>query len=172
MSRGKVLLVLFAIVAIALVAFKPQQGALDRAQSDDVTYVSDDDPIMQAAFKKARDSLDEFLAASASPAPDTDSHAVKVAISQAGRKEYFWINPFSAKDGSFFGIVNNTPRYVTNVAEGQEIRFERSDIVDWTYVNTLEKKTYGNFTACALLAHESKEEAEAIMKEYGLNCES
>lgn len=171
MSQGKVLLVLFAVVAIALVAFKPQYGALERAQSDDVTYVSDDDPIMQAAFKKARDSLDEFLALSVSRAPNTDSYAVKVAISQAGRKEYFWINPFSEKDGSFSGIINNTPRYVTNVTEGQEIRFERSDIVDWTYENTLEQKTYGNFTACALLAHESKEEAAAVMKEYGLSCD-
>jgi uncharacterized protein YegJ (DUF2314 family) len=173
MTRGKALLVLCGVVAAVLIALKPKEySALERAQSDDVTVVSDDDPIMQAAFEKARDGLDEFLALSSSPAPNTNSYAVKVAVSHAGRKEYFWINPFAENDGSFSGRINNTPRYVSNVTEGQEIRFERSDIVDWTYIDTLENKTYGNFTACALLAHESEEQAAAVKKEYGLDCDS
>jgi len=88
MSHGKGLLIFFAIVAVALIALKPHTGALQRAQSDDVTVVSDDDPIMQAAFQRARNTLDEFLALSAAPKPNTDSYAVKVAISHLGRTEY------------------------------------------------------------------------------------
>jgi uncharacterized protein YegJ (DUF2314 family) len=171
MSHGKGLLIFFAIVAVALIALKPHSGALQRAQSDDVTIVSDDDPIMQAAFKKARDTLDEFLALSAAPKPNTESYSVKVAISHMGRTEYFWIAPFAQIGDEFSGRISNTPRYVTTVSEGQEIQFERADIVDWTYENTVEQRTYGNFTACALLAHESEEEAAAVTKEYGLNCD-
>ena len=171
MSHGKGLLIFFAIVAVALIALKPHTGALQRAQSDDVTMVSDDDPIMQAAFKKAADTLDEFLALSAAPKPNTDSYAVKVAISHMGRTEYFWITPFTQSEDEFSGRISNTPRYVTTVSEGQEIQFGHGDIVDWTYENTLEQRTYGNFTACALLAHESEEEAAAVMREYGLSCD-
>lgn len=162
---------LFAIAVVILIAMKPKHGALQRAESDDVTFVSDDDPVMQAAFKKAQDTLDDFLALSASPAPNNDAFAVKVAISEGGQKEYFWITPFTVSDGKFSGRVSNTPRTVSNVSEGQQIQFGRADIVDWTYENPVDKKTYGNFTACALLAHESKEEAAAVMKEYGLDCD-
>lgn len=172
MTQGKALLVLCGIVAVVLIALKPKHGALERALVDDVTIVSDDDPIMQAAFLKARDGLDRFLALSASPPPNTNSYAVKVAISQRGNKEYFWITPFTVQDAGFSGRVSNTPQTITNVAEGQEIQFARADIVDWSYENTVEQKTYGNFTACALLAHESEEEAAAVMKLYGLDCGS
>lgn len=171
MSHGKGLLIFFAIVAVVLIALKPHTGALQRAQSDGVTMVSDDDPIMQAAFKKARDTMDEFLALAAAPKPDTDSYAVKVAISHMGRTEYFWITPFTQTGEEFSGRVSNTPRYVSTVSEGQEIQFERDDIVDWSYEHTREQRTYGNFTACALLARESEEEAAAVKKEYGLNCD-
>ena len=171
MSHGKGLLIFFAIVAVALIALKPRTGALLRAQSDDVITVSDDDPIMQAAFKKARDTLDDFLALSAAPKPNTESYAVKIGISEGDQTEYFWIAPFTWIGEKFSGRINNTPRTVSNVSEGQEIQFERSEIVDWTYENTLEQRMYGNFTACALLAHESEEEAAAVKKEYGLNCD-
>lgn len=171
MSHGKGLLIFFAIVAVALIAFKPHSGALERALMDDVTMMSDDDPRMQAAFNKARDTLDEFLALAAAPKPNTDSYALKVAISHMGRTEYFWITPFTRTGETFSGRISNTPQYVTNVDEGQEIEFERSDIFDWSYENTAEQRTYGNFTACALLARESKEEAAAVMKVYGLNCD-
>jgi uncharacterized protein YegJ (DUF2314 family) len=171
MSHGKGLLIFFAIVAVALIALKPQSGALQRAESDDVTVVSEDDPIMQAAFKKARDTLDQFLALSAAPEPNTESYAVKVAISHGGRTEYFWISPFTRTGETFSGRVSNTPRYVSNVSEGQAIQFARSDIVDWAYENPGEQRMYGNFTACALLAHESGSEAAAVKKEYGLDCD-
>lgn len=171
MSQGKVLVALFAIAVVVLIAVKPEHGVLQRAESDGVIFVPDDDPAMQAAFKKAQDTLDEFLALSAASAPNTDSFALKVAISEGDRKEYFWITPFAVSDGKFSGRVSNTPRTVSNVSEGQQIQFARSAIVDWTYENPIEKKTYGNFTACALLSRESKEEAAAVMKEYGLDCD-
>lgn len=170
-SQGKILVVLFALAVVVLIAMKPKHGALQRAESDDVTIVPDDDPAMQAAFKKARDTLDEFLALSASPAPSTDSFAVKVAISEGDNKEYFWIAPFAVSNGQFSGRVSNTPRTVSNVSEGQQIQFGRSDIVDWTYQNSVEKKMYGNFTACALLAHESEQEAAEVKKKYGFDCD-
>jgi uncharacterized protein YegJ (DUF2314 family) len=171
MSQGKALVVLCGIVIVALIWTKPHYGPFQAAQNDDVTFVSEDDPIMQAAFNKARDTLDEFLILSAAPTPNTESFAVKVAISEGDRKEYFWISPFSAHDGKFSGRISNTPRHVSNVSEGQEIQFGRADIVDWSYENSVEKRMYGNFTACALLARESEQEAAMVKQEYGLECE-
>jgi uncharacterized protein YegJ (DUF2314 family) len=173
MSQGKVLLVLFGVlVAIALI-MKPQGGGiLQRAQTDEVTFVSDDDPMMRAAFKKAQSSLDQFLALAVSPPPNTDSFAVKVAISDGSRTEYFWISPFVVNGESFSGRISNTPQVVSTVREGEEVRFDRSDVVDWTYENSVEKRMYGNFTACAMLAHETGEDAAEFKAQYGLECDT
>lgn len=173
MSQGKVLLALFGVLLVVVVVMKPQRGGLlERVESDDVTVMSDDDPAMRAAFRKARDSLDEFLALAAVPPPNTDSYALKVAISDGNTKEYFWISPFVVNAGSFSGRISNTPRLVSTVREGDEIRFDRSEIVDWTYEDSMEKRMYGNFTACALLTREHEEDAAALMAQYGLRCDT
>lgn len=173
MSQGKIGLLLLGILVIAVVLTRPDgSSTLDRAQGDAVTFVSDDDPAMAAAFRKARTTLDSFLELAASPPPNTDSFALKVGVSDGDQTEYFWISPFERTDASFSGRINNSPRVVSSVQEGEEIQFERSDIVDWTYENTAEGKMYGNFTACALLSHESEEEAAEFKAHYGLDCDS
>jgi uncharacterized protein YegJ (DUF2314 family) len=167
----KILVLLGWTFAGALLATGAEaQTTLEKARNDDVALVPDDDPAMAAAFKKARDSLEEFLALAGDPPPGTDYYAVKVGIDEGDQTEFFWITPFAAEGDSFVGQVNNTPRLVSNVREGEVIRFEREEIVDWTYDEG--GKTRGNFTACALLTHESPEEAAQFMAEYGLDCSS
>ena len=172
MSQGKVLAILFGIAVVALILVKPGSGLLLTAASDGVAHVSNDDPRMLAAFKKARDTLDEFLAIADTPPPNTDSFAVKVAVAEGDQREYFWISPFSRQGDSFSGHINNTPRVVTNVQEGQQIQFDRSDVVDWTYENTLEHKVFGNFTACVLLANASEQELAEFKRIYGIDCDT
>lgn len=166
------MLVLFGVLVLVVVLMKPDDGGiLVTAQTDGVTFVSDDDPTMLAAFTKARAGLDGFLALAATPPPQTESFAIKVAVSDRGRKEYFWIDPFVQHGNSFSGRISNTPQVIANVIEGQEIQFRKSDIVDWTYTDSQRRKMHGNFTACALLAHQSKKDAANFMAEYGLDCD-
>lgn len=115
--------------------------------------------------------MDAFLKIAASPPPNTTSHAVKIAISDGKETEYCWILPFTRTGASFTGKLNNTPRLVAHVKEGQEIEFKKSEIVDWTYVDRSARRTYGNFTACALLTKEAPEEAAKFRKHYGLECD-
>jgi uncharacterized protein YegJ (DUF2314 family) len=172
MSHGKQLLLLFGLLVAAALWLKHGQSSLmQTVEADGVTYMGDDDPVMMAAFIKGRETLDSFLAIAAVPPPNTESYAVKVAISQGGQKEYFWINPFTIDGDSFSWQLANTPQIVSNVKEGETIEFRRADIVDWTYENTAEHRMYGNFTACALLVRQSKEDVAAFKKEYGLECE-
>jgi uncharacterized protein YegJ (DUF2314 family) len=78
MSQGKIVLLLFGILVAVVILMRPGRwGAVDRAESDAVTFVSDDDPVMSAAFRKAQTTLDSFLERVASPPPNTDSFAVR-----------------------------------------------------------------------------------------------
>jgi uncharacterized protein YegJ (DUF2314 family) len=158
-----------AILATLLASGAEAQSMVDKARNDEVGLVAESDPAMQRAFKKAKDTLDGFLALAADPAPGSEFYAVKVAIRQGDRTEYFWISPFESDGKSFTGKVNNTPRIITRVREGETIEFGRDEIVDWTYY--FNDKMRGNFTACALLTHESLEDAAQFMAEYGLECD-
>jgi uncharacterized protein YegJ (DUF2314 family) len=147
------------------------QGIVERSQRDEIVRMGDDNPAMAKAFQKAKATLDSFLRIAQSPPPNTASFAVKVSISDKKETEYFWISPFSWAGDSFKGRLDNTPRLVSHVREGQELQFKRADIVDWMYVDRAARRMHGNFTACALLTKEKPEEAAKFRKHYGLECD-
>ena len=151
---------------------QPQPRSVNEAaKRDEVIMVKDQDPAMEAAFKKARATLDQFFALQAAPPPGTDRYAVKVAIRGNGRTEYFWVADLKRDGAMYSGVLNNTPRLVTHVREGETVRFARADIYDWTYRDNPNRRTMGNFTACALLTHEPPAAAAEFKRTRGLQCD-
>jgi len=165
---SRLLIATIAGAMIAAGAGVASAQILDKAKRDEIIQVPKSDPHMDAAFQKARASRADFLAIARAPRKSIESMAIKVAVRENNTVEYFWISPFMEKDGRFHGRLNNTPRLVRNVKNGQIISFEESEIVDWLYREN--GRMFGNFTACALLKHEPKQ-AEAFRKEYGLVCD-
>ncbi len=145
------------------------QSITQKAERDELAIVGKSDPVMARAMSKARQTLPDFLGVAASPKPGMDGFAVKVAIREGDNAEYFWITPFTDKDGAFSGAINNTPREVHSVKLGQTITFGKSEIVDWMYMDG--DKMKGNYTACALLKSASKQEVEEFKKRFGLDCD-
>lgn len=90
--------------------------------------------------------------------------AVKVAIREGEKAEYFWIVPFTANGRQFSGAINNAPRAVHSVKFGETITFDQSEIVDWMYFDNGE--TEGNYTACALLKSAPASEAEEFKQRF------
>jgi uncharacterized protein YegJ (DUF2314 family) len=141
---------------------------LEKSKRDEIARVRDDDADMVAAFQKARATLKEFLALVREPRSSITTYAVKIGIPDRGEREYFWISRFSQQGGLLIGRIDNTPRLVSNVREGERISFKENDVVDWLYREN--GNMVGNFTACALLKKEPPQQADAFKKEYGLNC--
>jgi uncharacterized protein YegJ (DUF2314 family) len=162
-----------ALLLTAALALPPAaaQPIVERSRRDEVVRMQDEDPAMDAALRKAKLSLDDFLRTAASPPDNASSFAVKIAVSDGKDTEYFWIVPFTREGDSFRGTLGNTPRLVRHVRQGQEISFSKSQIVDWMYVDVDKRRLHGNFTACALLTKEKKEEAAKFRKLYGLECD-
>lgn len=160
----------FALLSIVVLPeLAEAQSVLERARRDEVTTMSDSQPAMQRAFARARASLDQFLTLAANPRAGARGFAVKVGVREGGTTEYFWVTPFQRSGDSFTGRLNNTPRLVSNVRAGQTLRFARSDIVDWMYVES--DRMRGNFTACALLERETPTQRTAFQQQYGLSCD-
>jgi uncharacterized protein YegJ (DUF2314 family) len=155
--------------ALALaVAPAAAQSITQKAERDELAIVAKSDPAMAAAMQKARQTLPSFLDTAAAPKPGMEGFAVKVAVREGDNAEYFWITPFTSKDGQFSGAINNTPRSVHSVQRGQTITFSQAEIVDWMYIDSAKMK--GNYTACALLKSASKREADEFKNRFGLDC--
>jgi uncharacterized protein YegJ (DUF2314 family) len=157
------------LAALSAIAPAGGQSVLERGRRDQVAHVPRGDPDMEAAFRKAQATLKEFLVLVRTPRPSITNYAVKIGIPDRDEVEYFWISRFIQKDGLLIGRIDNTPRSVRNVREGESIIFKESDVVDWLYRE--DGKMIGNYTACVLIRKEPKEQAEAFKQRYGLNCD-
>jgi uncharacterized protein YegJ (DUF2314 family) len=163
---------LHAGLIVTLVALTTGIGGaetlLERVKRGSIAWVAPGDPDMDAAIRKARETLPDFLRLARTPSPTITSLAVKVAIPAGNDNEYFWISPFEQRGGKFSGRINNTPRIARTVRLGQVIEFSEAEIVDWLYRDG--GRMHGNFTACALLKREPHDQAQALMQRYGLSC--
>jgi uncharacterized protein YegJ (DUF2314 family) len=158
-------------ISVLCSCFANAQTIGEKAERDEVTHMSRQEPAMRQAFQKARASLDEFFKLAAAPAQGTRGYALKVAISDSGGTEHFWVNAFGREGDGFVGTLNNEPRMVKGYKLGQRIKFSESQIADWTYFDETIGRMHGNFTACALLTREPPEQAKRFMQRYGLRCE-
>jgi uncharacterized protein YegJ (DUF2314 family) len=162
------------VVAVALLGavyyHQKDQSALGRAKRDEAFLVTKEDPAMAAARNKARATLAQFLATARQPTPAMKNFSLKVRVSDGNNVEYFWVAPFTANGGRFSGKIDNTPRLVRNIAAGQMIEFGEGEITDWMYMDNGRMK--GNYSACALLQREPKDQQDAVKKRFGLTCEA
>ncbi len=160
--------VLMAVVSYGGVLHAQTQGTRAAAQASDGPKI---DPVMARAFRMARANLDDFLELARIPPPHLRGFAVKVGVEEGDDiVEYFWINDFVQSGDTFSGKINNRPLLVKRVRAGQDYRFQRADIVDWTYIDMQTQTVHGNFTACALLARKSADVAAELRQKFGLAC--
>jgi uncharacterized protein YegJ (DUF2314 family) len=171
MKSMRIIPVLSAL-CLALAGDALAQTALERARRDEIVNVPAGDAAMEAAFAKARATLDGFLALLAAPPPNTRTYALKIRITDPGRNdEFFWVTDLKRNGDRFSGQINNTPRSVTNVRLGQVVEFGRGEIYDWMYVDERLRRMMGNFTLCALLAREKPEDAASLKRKTGIVCD-
>src|SRR5262245_57774793 len=151
------------LVAAALVL-----GLLVSCSSSDdkIVSVDDDDPEMQAAIAKARETLPKFWQTFEHPEHHESDFGLKVKITDANGTEHFWAVDIERKDGRIHGRIDNDPNIVKSVKLGDRVEIKEADITDWTYFR--DQKMYGNYTLRALFKHMSAKEVKqfkAIMAE-------
>lgn len=121
---------------------------VEGAETDNLCYLTMNDPVISAAILSARESLPGFLALARRPASTMARFAVKIALLGDGGPEYFWIHPFAHVGDCFIGQVNNTT-FAVALKRGDTVAFGKHDIVDWMYLDAGLMK--GNYSARAIL---------------------
>jgi len=169
-GRSALLALAVLMVAVIPAGLLHAQSRADRAKPAE-SHAPKVDPAMERAFKMARASLDQFLELARIPPPHLRGFALKVGVHEGDDiVEYFWINDFIQSEDTFSGKINNRPLLVKRVRAGQDHKFQRADIVDWTYIDMETRTVHGNFTACALLARKPADIAAELRQKLGLDC--
>ncbi len=165
-------LLLVFLVASALSGIAPARAQVPQPGEDGLMFMADEAPMMRKAMARARKELEDFFKLAANPPEHKGSFALKVGLPVGGdKREYVWINAFEKlADGRYIGVINNEVELTDAFKLGDKFTFDRSEIIDWIYIDNAEEKMYGNYTLCALLSQEPGEEADKLIAHYKLDC--
>lgn len=130
------------------------------SERDTGISVPSDDPAMDAAIAKARDTLPQFWQAFQARSRGDDGFALKVRIDDEFGTEYFWVINIERRDGTITGEINNDPGVVRSVKLGERIEVPERDISDWLFMRR--GKMVGNETLRPLLKLMPEAEAERL----------
>lgn len=158
-----------AALLLSLSALACTQPITERAPHDETSSVRSEEPALRRAAESAQATLDDFLTKAKQQPAGTSAYALRVRIQEGRDAEYFWLDEFTWSDGAFTGRINDEPRLVKGIKPGQIVKFSRSQVADWKYVEETTGKTVGNFT-CTLLSNELSAQAEEIKRRERLDC--
>ena len=146
-----------------------QNETPDRIQREgkpDIELVFSDDAEMNAAIATARKTLPRFDAALNSGNPDQYGFALKVRFGAADAGEHIWLSDIVIDSNQYYGVVNNDPEYITEVAMGDTVRIDKTAISDWMF---LEKGVLrGGSTIRYVRDHMTPAERATFDKEQGI----
>ena len=147
-------------ISIALICSSP-------VAAQQTTPIRKDDPEMNAAIVRAKQTLETFFQVRAAGESGNASFVVKVMLSRGSDLEQVWVWPFRAAGTGYEGILKSHPRFAPELKFGQQITFAREQITDWGY--TKNGKNIGYRTMCVVLKRD--EGAKAHAKQSGLEYE-
>lgn len=133
-----------------------------RPVNENVVAYHTGDPAMNAAKKKARETLPRFLELIEAGASGT--YTIKFPLTQNGETEHIWMQLTDYRDGTFVGLLANDPVNGTKYKMGDRMEVEKADVEDWMVRTGSE--IYGGYTARVALNDMPKEEAEKYLKMF------
>ena len=140
----------------------------DRASADRVVMADAGDPALDAAHRRARQTLPNFFAAMLNPERGMRNFSVKIGLPSKFGDEMVWITSLSSNEGQMVGSLDTSPELATEYQVGQTLQFSEAAIVDWTYEDS--SGTKGDFTACVLASKTTARERAAYNRRHRANC--
>lgn len=121
----------------------------------DMVFLKDDHPDMDAAFRRARETLPHFLAKFREAPATAGNFCLKVRFAtDGGGTEHIWVENIECLEDGFRARLANDPNSLPRHKLGDTVLFATDRVSDWAYaVNGV---YHGHFTTRALLRHMSR----------------
>jgi uncharacterized protein YegJ (DUF2314 family) len=99
-----------------------------------IISVPSDDQAMEAAIAKAQANLPTFWETLAKRQAGDDRFAVKIKYATDGKNgEHIWANDVKRAGANVTATINNTPRNIANLKNGQRVTVPVGRITDWMF---------------------------------------
>lgn len=138
-----------------------------------VAQVQNEDPEMNQAISKSRQTFDGFLVALTSNDTSNSGFAVKYPFkqdiqpaSEPVSNEHIWLSPVIIQGNKICGIINNQPEFTDKVKMGDTVKIDRSLISDWNY--TRNGKLMGGYSIRLLVSRMTAEEKASFQAQTGI----
>lgn len=139
---------LFALAACtkesAPVAQRQAEPRTERDGEPPVTGFRAEDPEMNAAMQKARDTLPEFEKRLTQPPAAQQHIGLKGRFEENGEVEHMWINDVEITPEGYRGTLGNAPVHIKAIGVGSAVTISRSQVSDWMAID--DGKLVGAFT--------------------------
>jgi len=110
---------------------------------NNVLYLSLMDEALLEIKQQAQETLPFFLEKMQNPETNESDFQVKYPFEINNEDKQFgyeelWLSNITIKNGLYYGVVSNNPRYVSNIKIGDEVVFDPINISDWLYIKNNE----------------------------------
>jgi uncharacterized protein YegJ (DUF2314 family) len=143
-----------------------------RISGNPTIHLNQDDEELVHIAESARDTLPIFFRHLLRPGEGQGGFRLKYpfrADSDSGfSMEQLWLEDIRFKDGVYYGLITNTPFYISAIKKGDIVSFSAGDITDWMYTD--KEKIIGGLSIKYLLEqipeHERSEEQRIVLKMF------
>ncbi len=122
-------------------------AALRETSTLPVIPVAEDDPKMEIAVQKARETWPQFVAAFESNTGE--NHAIKAPITHEEVTEFIWLVVTAIEGDRIYGTLANEPADLGPLEFGSKVSVELADLNDWCYLDAA-GDLQGGFTVAAM----------------------
>ena len=142
------LISLFALAACAKesvpVAQREAEPQIERQGEPPVTGFKAEDPEMNAAMQKARDTLPQFEKRLTQPPAAQQHIGLKARFEEDGEVEHMWVNDVVITPEGYRGTLGNEPVHIKSIGVGSPVTITRQQVSDWMAID--DGKLVGAFT--------------------------
>ena len=142
-----------------------------------VFFADNEDPLMQRAIKRARQTFRFFWREMAWEqkriVPGLELACVKVAFwdppepTEDSPAEQMWVSDVDCDGKRITGTLINPPNWLTSVSEGDDIDIELNRITDWMYA--INNQVYGAFTVNVIRSQMEPRDRNTHDQAWGLD---
>jgi uncharacterized protein YegJ (DUF2314 family) len=160
---------LFVLLLASTTLFLMSCGKSTASKDDPTVSVSANDPEMNAAIDKARNTVQQFIDALKSPLPSQSDFFIKKPFTQGETVEHIWLMNVTFDGKDFHGKISNDPEEISGIKYGDDAVVGVNEISDWMYVQ--DGKLVGGYTFRVLFSRMTPEEKTNFLKQAAFKIE-
>jgi uncharacterized protein YegJ (DUF2314 family) len=130
---------------------------IQKKTTENIYETGGKDTLMNAAKLRAQETFVKFDTAFQNGHFDRKSFSIKVRFRYPAGNEYIWATEISRRNGQYWGLISDTPRYTTEVRFNERVKIDPADIADWLFGN--DSVLHGGYTLRLIVSRMSGEDS-------------